>query len=73
MMKTSLFFLICSILLLFSVDEIQVEAKVCQIASVGCKDNNYCNQFCLIKYRGHGSCYRPPGIYLIECMCWYPC
>ncbi|KAL5702253.1 hypothetical protein ACHQM5_027493 [Ranunculus cassubicifolius] len=59
--------------LFFTSDEIKAEGKICEIASVGCKSGALCNQLCLIKYNGRGSCYRPPGTYFIECMCWYKC
>nr|DAD19584.1 TPA_asm: hypothetical protein HUJ06_021047 [Nelumbo nucifera] len=68
--------LFLALLLFFSAETTRMEvvdAKTCKIALLGCNLNSLCNQQCFAKYNGRGSCYRPPGTFLNECMCWYPC
>ncbi|KAF5207642.1 hypothetical protein FRX31_002770 [Thalictrum thalictroides] len=70
MEKTLIFFLV--LLLSLSV-EMKVEAKKCQLTSVGCSNNDVCNEYCLAKYNGHGQCFIPPGTSIVLCACYYDC
>ncbi|OVA15507.1 hypothetical protein BVC80_9035g21 [Macleaya cordata] len=70
--------LLLLLVLIFSVVDDQImkvdaAGKTCQVASVGCTIDAVCNQECFQKYNGRGGCYRPPGTFIIECMCLYPC
>nr|DAD47888.1 TPA_asm: hypothetical protein HUJ06_017825 [Nelumbo nucifera] len=76
MAKLCLSFHVLALLLFFTGEMRTIEAvdgRTCQIAFVGCQVDSLCNQQCLEKYNGRGSCYRPPGTFISECMCWYPC
>ncbi|KAK9137382.1 hypothetical protein Sjap_007976 [Stephania japonica] len=64
--------LLLLLMVLFSGGErewmVRVDAKTCKIASLGCNLDAICNQQCLTRYNGQGSCYRPPGTFIVECM-----
>ncbi|KAF6138159.1 hypothetical protein GIB67_033573 [Kingdonia uniflora] len=61
------------LILVFTVEIRVTVGRTCRIASLGCVIDSVCNQQCISRYNGRGGCYRPPGTYLMECLCLYPC